>query len=194
MERTRDCCEAGPAEPGVDQSPAVWKAKREARAKQRRLESSQFEVRGVTDGPTDLLNGVYKPEWSFKEHQQWSRKCCGACPCCPHYTTARSTDKVWIQFNDTVRRYQFKQGSGDSKAEMKSQAVVLMQSSVIGEDTPAPAPPDAPAPARGRAKTPSLEPPVCSPEEASGWEVYNAGSQQWESQPDVVIKFHSFLR
>jgi hypothetical protein len=101
---------------------------------------------------------------------------------------------VWIQFNDTVRRYQFKQGSGDSKAEMKSQAVVLMQSSVIGEDTPAPAPPDAPAPARGRAKTPSLEPPVCSPEEASGWEVYNAGSQQWESQPDVVIKFHSFLR
>ena len=172
----------------------MWKAKREARAKQRRLESSQFEVRGVTDGPTDLLNGVYKPEWSFKEHQQWSRKCCGACPCCPHYTTARSTDKVWIQFNDTVRRYQFKQGSGDSKAEMKSQAVVLMQSSVIGEDTPAPAPPDAPAPARGRAKTPSLEPPVCSPEEASGWEVYNAGSQQWESQPDVVIKFHSFLR
>jgi len=52
------------------------------------------------------------------------------------------------------------------------------------------------APARGfvREKTPPLEPPACSPEEASGWEVFNAGSKQWEAQPEVVIQFHSFDR
>ena len=45
----------------------------------------------------------------------------------------------------------------------------------------------------GGASTKTLPPaPACSPEEASGWEVYNAGSKQWEAQQDVVIKFHSF--
>ena len=102
-----------------------------------------------------------------------------------------STDDVWIQFDDAARRYQFKQGS-DASYEKEAQAVVLMQSSVIGGEAPVPAPPDAPAPARCRVQTPPLEPPACSPEEASGWEVYNAGSKQWEAQQDVVIKFHSF--
>ena len=179
-------------EPGVDQSPAVWKAKREARAKHRRLQCSIFEVRGITAAPADLLNGVYEPRGlGSKGHQRWMRECCRAWPSCPHYRTMSSTDDVWIQFDDAARRYQFKQGS-DASYEKEAQAVVLMQSSVIGGEAPVPAPPDAPAPARCRVQTPPLEPPACSPEEASGWEVYNAGSKQWEAQQDVVIKFHSF--
>ena len=177
-------------EPGVDQSPAVWKAKRQVRQKQRRLEASRFEVRGITAAPANLLNGVYGPVFSFKERQRWVRKCCGTWPYCSHDRT--SEDKVWIQFNDAVRRYQFKQGSDDSYAR-QVEAVVLMQSSVIGEEPPPPAPP---VPARGfvREKTPPLEPPACSPEEASGWEVFNACSKEWEAQPEVVIQFHSFDR
>jgi len=79
------------------------------------------------------------------------------------------------------------------RARSKAQAVVLMQSSFIGgeTETPVPAAPDAPPAARGRAKS-HPEPPACAPQEVSGWEVCSVGSQQWEAQPDVVIKFHSF--
>ena len=191
-------------EPSVDPSPAVWKGKREARAKLRRLAVSIFEVRGIKAAPADLFNAIYRPVVScLQEHQRRVRRCCGACRDCSHDTTWSSTDTVWMQFDDAVRRYRFKPVSDDSYEE-KAQSVVVMQSSVIGgeilqirhwwgdpSDPSAPAPPDAPAHARGSARTLALEPPACSLEEASGREVYKAGSQQWEAQPDVVLKFHS---
>ena len=99
---------------------------------------------------------------------------------------------MWIQFNDTVKRYQVKQGS-DSSYKTQAKAVVLMQSSAIGGQTPVPPETPVPAGAPGRrAQTPPLEPPVCSVDLASGWEIYNSDSEQWEPQPEVTVNFHSF--
>lgn len=159
-------------EPDVDQSPAAWKEKRETKTKEDRLARSQFEIRGVNDTQVDFLNGIYCPVFMARGvSQRYRKRCEGSAWPCARAGREDSSEDIWIEFDAALGKWQVKKGSmtfGNS-SNSEGVATALMQSAE------------------------TAAPPTSSLEEASGWEVYNSESKDWQPESRATVAFHSFV-